>query len=422
MVKIPPRVRTQEFEPAPRIEAAKPSRARWLPKLPPIPFLPATQGPIVRTEAGAQAQRLYALSRAEASRNPKALRALKMVGNILKGSVQKMSAAQVRARLIDKYKTFKLIDDQGRWTVPQLEAHADTLLPRDLDGAQLVAFVDQLAAPVSKNPFAMRFFETASQTRFPKLRQRVAEQGAKVLPDVLIYAQVLNRLTKVLASDYRLSEATRAHWQTFEKDPKFWSDLNPFEKVKLLSVNAGIDKYNEVHREGEVDPNTLQGILPMNIMEAVGVDLFQATVGDADAREGHRANAYAGWVLAAHGPQGEAKAQLSEDGKMVEIHPKATLAWDDLYASWNMDFVSISGEWPYYMAKLAIPEVNDYEDAPAQYINKRALALHLMMTFNALQGLEGGRERLDWSDPDVRRIWGQLNAESAKAYEALASS
>lgn len=298
MVKIPLRVRNRAVEPAPQIEPPKPGNAGWLPKLPPLPFLPATQGPIVRTEAGEKAQRLYALSRAEASGNPKALRALKMVGNILKGSV----------------------------------------------------------------------------------------------------------------------------WQTFEKDPKFWSDLNPFEQVKLLSVNAGIDKYNAVHREGEVDPNTLQGILPMNIMEAVGVDLFQATVGDADAREGHRANAYAGWVLAAHGPQGEAKAQLSEDGTMVEIHPKATLAWDDLYASWNMDFVSISGEWPYYMAKLAIPEVNDYEDAPAQYINKRALALHLMMTFNALQGLEGGRERLDWSDPDVRRIWGQLNADSAKQYEKLAST
>jgi len=231
---------------------------------------------------------------------------------------------------------------------------------------------------------------------------------------------MLDRLTRVLASDHRVSEACRAHWKTFESQPGFWDELNVFERAKLVSVNLGIDKNNETHRSGQVDPNTLAGILPLNIMEAWTVDQYWAATGPPEARRGHADNAFAGWALATHGPQGEGPATLSPDGKMIELHQKATKSWDDLYATWNMGFVfGVSGDLK-YLTKLVIPEVNDYADRPGEYINKRAIALHLTMINNAMEGLKGSRSYVSWADPELGALWGTTNAESAKSYAAEA--
>jgi len=341
---------------------------------------------------------------------------LATVASALDTAAAGMTKADIRARLVQKYTTLGLLDANGTWTVPELAPHAAELLPDDLDGPAMQRFVARMAEAAANNPYLAKFFDAAQRTSFPAFHEKFLAEGATALPDVLAHAQLLDRLTRVLASDYRVSEATRAHWKSFESNPKFWDELNVFERVKLLSVNMGIDKYNEIHRTGVVDPSTLAGVLPMNIMEAWTVDQYWAATGPAEARLGHADNAFAGWVLATHGPQGEGPATLSEDGKMVELHQKATKAWDDLYATWNMGFVfGVSGDLK-YLTKLVIPEVNDYAAQPAQYINKRALALHITMINNAMEGLSGGREYVNWSDPALGALWGKVNANSARAY------
>ena len=80
---------------------------------------------------------------------------------------------------------------------------------------------------------------------------------------------------------------------------------------------------------------------------------------------------------------------------------------------------SISGDLK-YLAKLVIPEVNDFADKPGEYVNKRAIALHLTMINNAMEGLAGERTSVSWADPGLGALWGKINAESAKAYSALA--
>jgi hypothetical protein len=377
--------------------------------------------PLSRAPAPSGAVRAHTLRAAGPAQSPGAAAALAQITKVLDEAAATMSPAELRARLVTKYTTLGLLDASGQWTVPELAPHAEALLPSALEPGALREFVAQMGEAASKNSYLMNFLGAASKTSFPGLERKLRTQGAEDLPDVLAHAQLLERLTHVLASDYRVSEACRAHWKTFESNPAFWKELNVFERVKLASVNLGIDKYNEIHRTGVVDPKTLDGVLPLNIMEAWTVDQYWAATGPEEARKGHADNAFAGWVLATHGPNERGPATLSPDGKMVELHPKATREWDDLYATWNMAFVfSVSGDLK-YLTKLVIPEVNDYADKPGEYINKRALALHLTMINNAMEGLSGGREYRSWADPSVGALWGKVNAESAKAYAARAA-
>lgn len=419
------------WSPAPRptrvdaSSAAAPSAVPGVPSTPPSAEVPATPlgpvAPLSRAPAPSGAVRAHTLRAAGPAQSPGAAAALQQITAVLDEAAAGMSPAELRARLVSKYTTLGLLDASGQWTVPELAPHAEALLPSTLEPGALRAFVAQMGEAASKNAYLMKFLDAASRTSFPGLERKLRTQGAEDLPDVLAHAQLLERLTHVLASDYRVSEACRAHWKTFESNPAFWKELNVFERVKLASVNLGIDKYNEIHRTGVVDPKTLDGVLPLNIMEAWTVDQYWAATGPEEARKGHADNAYAGWVLATHGPNELGPATLSPDGKMVELHPKATREWDDLYATWNMAFVfSVSGDLK-YLTKLVIPEVNDYADKPGEYINKRALALHLTMINNAMEGLSGGREYRSWADPSVGALWGKVNAESAKAYAARAA-
>lgn len=348
--------------------------------------------------------------------------ALGLVITLLDKSVAGLSATTARAAMTERYQAMRLMDAQGQWTVPELARYSDFLLPRDLDGAKMVDFVERMADTARDNPYLMKFLAAASTEDFPALREKVRAEGDQVFPDVLLHAQVLERLTTVLADDYKNSEACREHWKQFESDPEFWSNMNAFQKAKFVSVNMGIDKYNKIHETGIVDPNTLAFVLPLNIMEAVAVDVYHGTISKVgrQCREGHQGNAHAGWTLATHGPHGDGPSTMSPDGKMVELKQKEVKSWDDLYSTWNMSFVTVSQEWPYYLAKLAIPQVSDYKDRPGEYINKRALALHLTMTTIALAGTQATVNGVNWLDPKLSDLWGKVNAESALEYAALA--
>jgi len=381
-------------------------------------------GPIADARVpGAAARPALAIApRAGADSNREAREALALVVRTLEQSADGLTPTLAREGTMREYQTLHLMDDKGRWTVPALAAHEAALLPGDLDTAGMRAFIDRIGRAAQENPYLMKFLGRARGADLSRLQEKVRTEGAEVLPRVLLHAQVLDRLTEVMADDYKVSQACREHWKRFESNPAFRAGLNAFQKAKLASVNLGIDKYNEIQRTGKVDPNTLRFILPLNIMEAVAADIYHGTLSreGAGSRQGHRGNAYAGWILATHGPQGEGPATMSPDGKMVELKQKAVKSWDDLYATWNMDFVTMAADWPYYMAKLVIPQVNDYKDRPEEYINKRALALHVAMEYVALSEMDGRAPRIDWTDPALSNLWGVTNAENARDYAARA--
>ena len=93
-------------------------------------------------------------------------------------------------------------------------------------------------------------------------------------------------------------------------------------------------------------------------------------------------NAEAGVILAKfphtrqyNNKTGSGPCHLSRSRQFLECPQPLTLHWADLYSSWNLAFVSGFEDFVYYIPKLLIPSVSNYQDNPSGYIHKRALAL-----------------------------------------------
>lgn len=343
--------------------------------------------------------------------------ALELVASTVRSAVEPLTGEDVHGRLVAGYRTLRLLDEREAWRLPLLEDRARSLLPRHLDGVRLAGFVDMMADTASANPYLMSFLARAREKEFPVLRERVESEGAEILPDVVVHAVILDRLTTAMIDDYRISEALREYWKV-EADarPTFWRTQSFFAQLKTRSVNLAVDRFNRNHREGKVHPRSLGFTLPFNILEAVGADLFLAATGPREARAGHLANARAGLSLAWNGPQGAGPARFSRDGKLLELQHREAKAWNDLYATWNMSFVTMTGRWPFFMTKLVIPSVNDHASDPGTYMNRRGLALETHMYLNGLQLMDGSQREMDWTDPALRALWGVTNRESARDY------
>lgn len=343
--------------------------------------------------------------------------ALDAIAREVKHAVSFLDEATVHRMMAERYRTLRLMDEKGNWLVPELSAHSATLLPRRLDGLQLSGFVDVMADVATANPYVMSFLDAAHSYHFALLERKVKSEGVRVFPEVVVHAQVLERLTRAMIDDFKISEACRAHWRkVVDSDKRFWKAQNIFARIKTRSVNLGIDLFNRDHRKGEANPKTLGFTLPLNIMEAVGAELLLSVFGPKDARLGHLANARAGIELVRNGPHGAGPSTFSASGELIEINPRAVKSWDDLYATWNMCFVTMLGSWPYFMAKLVIPAVNDYAEEPGTYINRRALALEIHMYSNGLELASGLEKGVDWRDPELTAVWGKINRQAARDY------
>lgn len=360
---------------------------------------------------------------AEYSDETPAKSSLNLIKGVVKAAVSEVSGKEMQARMRAKYQTLRLMDGEGNWSVPELEARSKDLLPEAVSKTEVEAFIDRMAEVAGENDYLMNFLGKAGVEEFPTLRKKVASEGASVLSDTIATAQVLERLTSAMADDWKVNDGCRQVWkEVADTDPEFWAVQNIFEKAKTMSVNVGIQNMNDALRSGNLDPNMLAVVLPLNILEATAIDRHQATFGNPQVREGHLANAQAGWDLAVHGPQGSGPSTLDSDGKLLEIRPKAVEDWDNLYATWNMDFISVHPVWPQIIAKLAIPAVNDIKSEPMTYIHRRALALQSTLYLSFLSRIDGTDPKMDWRDTKLSQLWGLTNLESSKDYVQKAKS
>ena len=192
--------------------------------------------------------------------------------------------------------------------------------------------------------------------------------------------------------------------------------MDLFVRAKLASVELIVNKFVKAHEEQYVPHDLMKGILPVNIMEAVASDL----VG------GNRDNALAGTILAKYVPghkkynerTGEGPSSFSDDGRGILLNMALPGKWADLYATWNLAFVT-TYPYPHMMVKLLIPSVNDYQDEPAEYIYNRAMALYTHIHWGLIRKVDlaaAGKEKEDWPDDHLTKFWGQVNKENAKEY------
>ena len=312
---------------------------------------------------------------------------------------------------------FRLIDGTGRWQAEELAALGDWLLGKDLDTDDALELVDEVARCAAANPYLVEFLDRAKGEAFDRLHHKVQTEGATVLPSVVTYGLLLERLTQAMRNDWRLIEVCRVIWLRARDAEEMKSHLIVFERTKILSIDLAINRVLGFHQSGSVAPEFARVLLPMNIIEA----MFE------DVRLGHRDNAASAWPLVKDRPgswareakTGEVAARWSEDRKAIVLSFALPRRWADLYATWNLAFVSHYGDFPYLMTKLLIPQVNGYQDAPEEYLYNRLLALycHLhYLGFGRVDLARQGRDSIDWHDEALTKLWSAVNRESAEKY------
>ena len=311
----------------------------------------------------------------------------------------------------------RLIDAAGTWQAQELAALGDWLLGEDLDTRDALELVDEAARCAEANPYLVEFLSRAEGEAFDRLYRKVHTEGATVLPSVVTYGLLLQRLTQAMRNDWRILQACKEIWLKAREVEDMKSHLIVFERVKVLSIDVPIKRALEFHESGSVAPDFARVLLPINIIEA----MFE------DIRLGNPDNAASAWPLVKDRPgswarkakTGEVTARWSEDRKAILLSFALPRRWADLYATWNLAFVSHYGDFPYWMTKLLIPQVNGYQDSPEEYLHNRVLALysHLhYMGFGRIDLARQGRNAIDWHDEALTKLWSSINRESADKY------
>ena len=236
-----------------------------------------------------------------------------------------------------------------------------------------------------------------------------------MIPDVTIFAMVLEKLTQEASRDWRFFHVLDERWRRYNNIlttlVKNMHDPRKFDLVKFISVKEFWRRSFIVLDEGKADATFVGNELSLNILEAVKEDL---RLGNAD-------NAQGGTTLAKHscgrrrfdnrtksGP-----TKISSNGQLIECRPPLPLEWADLYSVWNIAFVTLFKDWPYFVAKLLIPSVSGYQTKPEAYIHIRAIALHTFINFRVNYKKY---QRLDWSDERLTKDLGRVNKKSGDDY------
>ncbi|MGB5704135.1 MAG: hypothetical protein WBM48_15040 [Polyangiales bacterium] len=312
---------------------------------------------------------------------------------------------------------FRLIDSTGRWQAEELAALGDWLLGEELDTDDALDLVDEAARCAGANAYLTEFLDRAKGEDFDRLYEKIEMEGGRVLPSVVTYALLLERLTQAMRSDWRLIRACREIWMRARDAEGMNSYLTIFERTKVLSIDVAINRVLDFHESGTVDPEFTRVLLSVNIIEAMLEDL----------RLGNRDNAMSAWPLVKDRPGSwdrqpktrAVAARWSEDRKAISLSFALPRRWADLYATWNLAFVSHYGDFPYLMTKLLIPQVNGYQDRPEEYIYNRVLALYCQLQYTGFGRIDlarQGHDAIDWHDEALTKLWSSVNRESAAKY------
>ncbi|MBF0442001.1 MAG: hypothetical protein HQK54_08865 [Oligoflexales bacterium] len=345
---------------------------------------------------------------------------VRAIAEFVKSSLSDTSADEMRKLMFSQLVHLRLISESGIWTDPQFENHSDYLLGNDLDKDKIGEFVDFVAEANLKNPYLTKFLVKAGKSDFSKYYEKIRGEAHTFFPDLVAYGLVQERLTKLLYQDWRLIKASRDIWAKARATSNIEEHMELFDYAKLASVDYPIRKVIEFNESGSVDQDFLKIMLPVNIMEAVMVDI----------RTGRVNNAKAGFVLAVHNPESPecvggsnncVASYWSKERKAVSVNLPLSKNWADLYQTWNLAFVTRYKYFPYVMVKLLIPQVANYQDKPDEYLYNRMIALYTHLNY-ALLGRANNfgvySANIDWSNDDLSQLWGRENLDSAGDYSA----
>lgn len=288
----------------------------------------------------------------------------------------------------------------------------------NLPAGGMLAFLTRTEEALGSNAYLCAFLREAI-ARATDGRLEVVDPAedparAAALVDVLHYALVLDALVRLTTLDPTGDWCDRVDRHVTAKLATLpWQrHANLFQRLKILSVR-GLPRWSRVKRGGSVGDAGMRWNLVVNVLEAMG----------EDRRLGCPDNAAAGLALA-EGPFGWAPLEgLGNDRCHVDALGRQRMSaplpklWADLYTTWNLAFVSHYPAAPWFWAKLLIPSVAGYRDTPDLYLYHRAISLYLHIWYVAARKADGGAEgQVDWRNPELTTLWGDVNARSARDY------
>jgi hypothetical protein len=327
----------------------------------------------------------------------------------------------IHEKMQEKFTRLNLMTPDGTWKQDALRMAEETLLP-PLAVEDLYQFLDTIAEKAAKNPYLHDALVDAQRQDLTEFYAQTESEKCH-MQDVVIFAKALDNLTHAARFNDGVLESAYNQWEENHQSIDIRRVAGLPYMIKFFSVRKPIKDMLHAVKGGSIDPNLLKYLLPLNI--------FEATV--FDAYKGNFGNAYAGWTLTTHSPEGVSNpktgagpATLSFDGKACQLHLPYGKEWNDLYSAWNVGFVADLHTSPYCFAKLLIPSVSGYQENPSEYIFNRGFALYATMNFMLYQYndeyVSGETQHvIDWRDERITASFSKVNAQSAQKYRMLGS-
>ena len=132
-----------------------------------------------------------------------------------------------------------------------------------------------MAANAAKNPYLHNFLEQHQSHSFGEFVAKVDKNADTIIPDVITYAFVLERLNQALLQDWRLLKTCTSIWTREHSIWSIWSEgmhLNHwdiFVFAKIMTVRTWFKNNIFPHLEkGHFDPNSGL-IISFNIMRVI---------------------------------------------------------------------------------------------------------------------------------------------------------
>ncbi|MDP3936139.1 MAG: hypothetical protein Q8Q56_04045 [Alphaproteobacteria bacterium] len=311
------------------------------------------------------------------------------------------------------YERLRVRSPGGGWVSPILQNIREELLPVDLNQKHFQKLLDEMVVAAEQNLYLHNVLEQLDQKLLTEDTDKLKEQLDEIGPDLLTYAMVLENITKAMAKDPSVLALVHLEFQGHEKE---LAKMSIPHAVKYYSVKAAIKKALKAHEVKKVPGDFSSMLLPMNIAEAAVLDLFYGKFG----------NSKAAWSLIKHGPgdyvdplTGAAPACFNQEETAIAINMPFSEDWANLYASWNLGFVSSLSAFPYHAAKLLIPQVNAYHGAPGLYMYNRVCALYVHAHYVAMRQYEEPEfAETSYENPQIAKVFSDVNRTNASEYEA----
>ncbi len=340
------------------------------------------------------------------------------IASYVKQTLQDWTPERAVELMKGHYAQLRLMDANGHWAAPELEAISDFLLPKDMDQEKIFTVVDTIKNSVSGNAYLHDFLMQAQNKDFPVFFGKVEADKQRVLPDVMAFAVVLDRLTKAMREDYTLIEVCQRVFKKTRNEANVWKYMSAFGLAKVLSIDYTVDKFVEFHKSGKVPADFGRNLAPLNIGEPCLVDL----------RLGHLGNARAGWSLIVNRPgsdqdnlkTGAGPTHWSQDGKAIDFELPLALHWHDLYINWILAFMIHRPYGPYMLMKILTPQVIDYAGHPQGFIYNRIIAVYVYLQWHFVRladDTKQGKVPEEWVDESLLSFWGGVNSDNARKYD-----